>query len=125
MKDKFSSVAPIYVFSLIIGIFGAAQILNAGSMADNVPDFLPAPKLFTYLTGTALVLAAIAFIIDRYAKLAGYLLCILLLLIVFTVDLPGVVSAETVEAKSIFTTNALKDGALAMAAFIIGNLSKH
>lgn len=126
MKAKnFSSVAPIFVFSIIIGIFGASQILNADSMADNVPAFLPAPKVFIYSTGAALILAAVAFIIDRYAKLAGYLLCLLLLVIVFTVDLPGIIGAKTVEAKSLFTTNALKDSALAMAAFIIGNLSKH
>ncbi len=125
MKNYISSNIPIYIFSIIIGLFGASQILNAANMVQNVPGFLPAEKILTYISGAALLLAAVSFIIDRMARLAGYLLALLLLIIVFTVDIPGMVHAQNAAARSLFVTNALKDAALAMAAIIIGNLSKH
>lgn len=125
MKGGITSLVPIYIFSIIIGLFGASQILNADNMAATVPSFFPAPKVFIYITGAALILAAIAFIIDRMAKPAGYLLALLLLLIVFSVDVPGILHAGSLAEKAIFSTNALKDAAMAMAALVIGNLSKH
>lgn len=125
VKNFVPTEIPIYVFSIIIGLFGASQILNAGNMAANVPDFLPAPKILTIISGGALVLVAISFIIDRFARLAGYLLAILLLIIVFVVDIPGALQADDHTIRSMFTTNAMKDGAMAMAGILIGNLSKH
>lgn len=125
MKNYIPTNIPIFVFSIIIGLFGASQILNAANMSQNVPDFLPAERVFTYISGVALLLAAVAFIIDRLARLAGYLLALLLLIIVFSIDVPGMIHAKDAAARSLFTMNALKDAALAMAAIIIGNLSRH
>ena len=125
MKKSISSTVPIFIFSIIIAVFGASQILNASRMAENIPDFLPASRILTYISGACLILAAVSFIIDRMARLAGYLLALLLLLIVFVVDIPGIVNASDHAARSLFTTNGFKDAALAMAAIIIGNLSKH
>lgn len=125
MKNYIPTNVPIFIFSIIIGLFGASQILNAANMSQNVPDFLPAQRILTYVSGAALLLAAVAFIVDRLARLAGYLLALLLLIIVFSVDVPGMIRASGTAARSLFTMNALKDAALAMAAIIIGNLSKH
>lgn len=125
MKNYIPTNVPIFIFSIIIGLFGASQILNAANMSQNVPDFLPAQRILTYVSGAALLLAAVAFIVDRLARLAGYLLALLLLIIVFSVDVPGMIRASGAAARSLFTMNALKDAALAMAAIIIGNLSKH
>lgn len=125
MKNNIPSTVPIFIFSIIIALFGASQILNASRMAENVPGFIPAAQIFTYISGAALVLAGVAFIIDRFARLAGYLLALLLLLIVFVIDVPGIVNAVDHAARSLYTTNLLKDAALAMSAIIIGNLSKH
>lgn len=94
-------------------------------MSQNVPGFLPAAQIFTYISGVALLLAAVAFIIDRLARMAGYLLALLLLIIVFSIDIPGMIHAQDAAARSLFTMNALKDTAIAMSAVIIGNLSKH
>jgi len=125
LKNFIPTEIPVYIFGIIIGLFGAAQILNAGDMSVNVPDFLPAAKLFTYLSGVALILAAVSFIIDRFARLAGYLLALLLLVIVFAIDIPGALRAQEHVVRSLFITNALKDIGLAMASIVIGNLSKH
>jgi hypothetical protein len=69
-------------------------------------------------------LAAVAFIIDRYAKIAGYLLALLLLIIVFVVDVPGIVRSTNVHIKMLYVTNMLKDAALAMAAVLIADISR-
>lgn len=125
MKNFIPTAIPIYIFSIIIGLFGAAQILNAADMSVNVPGFLPAAKILTYISGIALILASVAFIIDRLSRLAGYLLALLLLIIIFAIDVPGAINAQDIAGRSLFITNALKDAAIAMAAIVIGNLSKH
>lgn len=125
MKNSNSTVIAIIIFALIISFFGANQILNANKMVATAPKFLPAPKIFVYLSGIGLIIGAIAFIIDRFAKPAGYLIAFLLLLIVFTIHIPGIIDAPLLKVKMLFLTNALKDTAIAMGAIVIGNLSKH
>jgi len=124
MKNLISTRVAIIIFALIIGFFGANNILHAKDMASNVPSFLPASKIFVYISGTGFLLAAVAFILDRYAKLAGYLLALLLLIIVFSVDVPGIVRATGIPIKMLWITNMLKDAALAMAAILIADISR-
>ena len=124
MKNLISTRLAIIIFAFIIGFFGANNILHARDMASNVPSFLPASKIFVYISGTGFLLAAVAFIIDRYAKLAGYLLALLLLIIVFSVDVPGIVHATGIPIKMLWITNMLKDAALAMAAILIADISR-
>lgn len=124
MKNLISTRLAIIIFAFIIGIFGANNILHAKDMAINVPSFLPASKILVYISGAGFLLAAAAFIIDRYAKLAGYLLALLLLIIVFSVDIPGIVRATNVQIKMMFVTNMLKDAALAMAAVLVADISR-
>ncbi|HET7117130.1 MAG TPA: hypothetical protein VFI29_11595 [Hanamia sp.] len=124
MKNLISTRLAIIIFAVIIAFFGANNILHAKNMAANVPSFLPASRIMVYISGAGFMLAAVAFILDRYAKLAGYLLAILLLIVVFTVDVPGIVRASNVNIKMIFITNMLKDAALAMAAILIADISR-
>lgn len=124
MKNLISTRVAIIVFAVIIAFFGANTILNAGNMVANVPSFLPASRWSVYLSGIGFLLAALAFIIDRYAKIAGYLLAILLLIIVFAVDIPGIIHASSTPIKMLFVTNMLKDAALAMAAILIADISR-
>lgn len=124
MKNLISTRLAIIIFAAIIAFFGANTILNANHMAADVPSFLPASKWLVYLSGAGFLLAAVAFIIDRYAKIAGYLLAVLLLLIVFSVDVPGIVHARSTPIKMLYITNMLKDAALAMAAVLIADISR-
>jgi uncharacterized membrane protein len=80
--------------------------------------------MMVYISGVGFLLAAFAFIIDYYAKIAGNLLAILLLLIVFSVDIPGIVRAVNVHIKMLYVTNMLKDAALAMASILIADISR-
>ena len=124
MKNLISTRVAIIIFAIIIAFFGANNILNARHMAANVPSFLPASNWMVYISGAGFLLAALAFIIDRYAKLAGYLLALLLLIIVVSVDVPGIVHAVSRPVKMLFVTNMLKDAALAMAAVLIADISR-
>ena len=124
MKNLISTKVAILVFAIIMAFFGANNILNASQLAVNVPGFLPASKLIVYISGAGFLLAAVAFIIDRYAKIAGYLLAVLLLIIVFSVDVPGIVHARSTPIKMLYITNMLKDAALAMAAVLIADISR-
>lgn len=124
MKNLISTKLAIIIFAFIIGFFGANHFLHAKEMAANIPSFLPASKVLVYISGAGFLLAAIAFIIDRYAKIAGYLLALLLLIIVFSIDVPGIIHSTNVQIKMIFVTNMLKDAALAMAAILIADISR-
>lgn len=114
----------IIIFGIIIAFFGANSILQAKTMSANVPSFLSFSKIAVYISGAGFLLAAFAFIIDRYAKLAGYLLALLLLIIVFSVDVPGIIRSTHTPIKMLYITNTLKDAALAMAAVLIGDISR-
>ena len=124
MKNLISARLAIIIFAVIIAFFGANTILNARHMVMNIPSFLPVSKWMVYLSGAGFLLAAMAFIIDRYAKIAGYLLAVLLLIIVFSVDVPGIVHTASTPIKMLFVTNMLKDAALAMAAILIADISR-
>lgn len=87
-------------------------------MQGMVPDYLPGAIFFVYLTGVALILAAIAIIINKKAKLAALLLGIMLLLFALMIHLPGMS-----ESQASFS-NFMKDTALAGAAFFISANSK-
>lgn len=124
MKNLISTRVAIIIFAIIIAFFGANNILNASHMSASVPNFLPASKWMVYISGAGFLLAALAFIIDRYAKIAGYLLALLLLIIVFSVDVPGIVHSANIHIKMLFITNMLKDAALAMAAILVADISR-
>ena len=124
-KRHLSTTVAIFIFALIIGFFGANQILNADKLVANVPKFIPAAKVFVYLSGVGLLLGAVAIIIDRFAKPFGYLIAFILFVIVITVHIPGFMQSNPLTVKMLFVTNGLKDTAMAMAAIIIGNLSRH
>jgi hypothetical protein len=69
------------------------------------------------------MLAAIAFIINKKIRLAGYLLGMLLLIFVFMLHLPSLLNATDQASRMIPMTMIMKDTALAAAAFFIGSKS--
>jgi putative oxidoreductase len=101
------------VFALIFVYFGYLHLANADSMGAYVPSFMPgAGKIWIYITGGAMILAAIAIITGIQKTLAAYLLAAMLLIFAFAIHLKN------------FNTDAsgfLKDTGLAMGAILIGN----
>ena len=97
-----------------MAMFGVFHFMGAEGMTAAVPDFLPAPLFFVYLTGVALVLAAIAIVTGNKAKLATQLLGLMLLLFAVLISLPGFLSGDQ-QMSAMF----LKDIALAGAAWFM------
>jgi|SRR6186713_1804360 len=113
-----SKIGTIF-YALVIGFFGLNHFMNGTGMQKMVPSFLPGGVIWVYITGGCLLLAAIAFLINRYTRLAGLLLCLFLVLIVVTVHLPAVLNAPDSEYRRFPMVNLIKDTGLAAAALLV------
>jgi hypothetical protein len=49
-----------------------------------VPNFLPGGITWAYIVGAAFILVSISFLTNRYVKLSGYLLAVLLIFFILT-----------------------------------------
>ena len=125
MKNLIPTRIPVIIFGLVFIVFGINHFMGADKMAGYVHSMFPSPVIFVYISGAGLLLAGLAFIINRFAKIAGYLLALLLLIIISTIHLPGMMHAADEGMRSMFMSNFLKDTGLAMAAIIIANISRH
>ena len=106
-------------YALVIGFFGLNHFMYGTGMAKMVPRFLPGGEFWVYVTGALLLLAAISFLINKFSRLAGLLLCLFLLLIVLTVHLPAVLNAPDAGARRFPMVNLIKDTGLAAAALLV------
>ncbi|MCP4457887.1 MAG: DoxX family protein [Cytophagales bacterium] len=77
------------IFALVMAFFGINHLMKAEMMAGMVPDYMPAAVVIVYLTGVALIAAAVALLIGKKAQLAMTLLGVMLLLIALMIHLPG------------------------------------
>jgi len=107
------------LYALVIGFFGINHFLNASGMAAMVPTFFHGGIIWVYLSGAALIAAAIAILINKQTRLAGLLLALFLLIIVLTIHLPAVLQAPDEAASRFPLTNLIKDSGLAAAALMI------
>ena len=114
MKSFFPTRLAEMLYALIMGFFGVTHFLNADIMSGMIPDFMPGDgKIWIYITGAALIAAALAILINKFKKPACYLLANMLLIFVFTLHLKPAMDGNP--------AMLLKDAGLAMAAIIIGN----
>ncbi|HTQ65177.1 MAG TPA: DoxX family membrane protein [Puia sp.] len=107
------------LYGLVIGFFGVNHFMNASGFATTVPSFFHGAEFWVYLTGAALIAAAIAIITGKQARLAGLLLAAFLIIIVLTIHLPAVINAPDPAASRVPLTNLIKDLGLAAAALLI------
>ncbi|MDR3715568.1 MAG: hypothetical protein P4L51_22390 [Puia sp.] len=119
MNNTTVSKVGIILYALVIGFFGINHFLNGIGMAKMVPGFLPGGVFWVYITGAALLAAAIAFLIDKQTRLAGLLLALFLILIVLTVHLPAVLNAQDESYRRLPMINLIKDTGLAAGALMI------
>ncbi len=114
MKPFIPSKIAEFIFALVIGMFGIAHFMKTEMMAGMVPAALPgAGSLWIYITGAALILAAVAIITNIQKTLACYLLAAMLIIFVLTLHLKPAMNGDM--------GSLLKDTGLAMAAILIGN----
>lgn len=109
-----------YLYALPLIVFGSMHFMQGSAMAGMVP--IPGGVLWVYLTGAALIAAAIAILIGKWAVLATGLLGLMLLSFALTIHLPGVLSAADAAAQQASMSNMLKDTALAGAAWVLSGV---
>lgn len=114
MKSFFPTRLAEIIYALIMGFFGVAHFMNADKMSGMIPDYMPGDgKIWIYISGATLVLAALAILINKFKTVACYLLAAMLLIIVFAIHLKPAMDGDPGQL--------LKDTGLAMAAILIGN----
>jgi uncharacterized membrane protein len=115
----------VVLYALVIGFFGVNHFLNGTGFQNTIPSFIPYHIFWVYLTGAALIAAAISFLTGKYTRAAGLFLALFLLVIVFTIHLPAMMRSEGSPIISIALTNLIKDTGLAGAALMIAGKGSH
>ena len=108
------------IFAVPFIVLGLMHFMAAKDMTGLVPSFVPGGIIWIYITGVALIAAGISFIINRYAKLAGILLAVLLLIFIVTIWLPKFSGGDNEAMISL-----LKDLGLIGGALLISGVSKN
>ncbi len=121
MNNNLISRIAAIVYGLVMILFSVNHFKMGSGMAGYVPSYFPAPTFFVYLTGAGLALAGIAIIANIKARIAGYLLGGMLLIIALTIHLPHVLDGT--DPAGMYYASLLKDTGLAAAAFFIGSKS--
>lgn len=110
------SVAGRYLFAVPMFLFGLFHFMNGNMMAESfIPDWLPFKLFFVYLTGAGLIAAAVSFVIKVYARLAGLLLALMLLLFIVLLWMPGIMAGNQDMMSYLLKDLGLLGGALMVA----------
>ncbi len=125
MKHHLVSRIAIWLLAIVMIIFGIHHFRYPENMLIYVPPYLPGGIIWVYIVGVAFILAGLAFIINRYVSLAGYLLAALLIIFVLFVHWPNHRDAGSAEMRQQAFVNMLKDTALAAFALYVGVNAKH
>lgn len=107
----------IYLLAAVMIIFGIFHLTNARDLVEYIPPSIPGGINWVYLVGVAYILGGISFILNKWVKIAGYLLAALLFIFVFVIHLPNYLYAGTAEAKTGAFINLLND--LAIGGFAL------
>lgn len=111
-------IAGKYMYAVPMAIFGLFHFMNGNDMAGMVPSFIPGGVFWVYLTGLALIAAAVAIIIGKKAKLATQLLGLMLLLFALLIHLVSVMNGNDMSMPSLLKDMALAGGAWYMSGHL-------
>jgi len=110
------------VYGLPFIVFGIFHFMRSEGMANNIIPNWPIPEIIVYLSGAAIILGGLALLINKYAKLASFLLAIFLLLTILTIHVPGTMDPET---QQMAMTSMLKDLGLLGGALVLASILKN
>lgn len=126
MPKQIVSHIAIYILSIVMIVFGFYHFKYPENMVEYVPANLPGGIIWVKIVGAAFIIAAVAFIFNKFTKIAAYLLAILLLIFVFAVHLPAYLHGGMEETRQSALIHMLKDTALAaFAMHIAGSSDSH
>lgn len=103
------------MYAIPMAVFGLFHFMSASDMGGMVPSFIPGGVFWVYLTGAALIAAAVAIIIGKKAKLATQLLGLMLLLFALLIHLVSVMNGNDMSMPSLLKDVALAGGAWYMS----------
>lgn len=124
MYEHTISRISIYILAIVMIAFGIYHFMRPENLVIYIPGYVPGGIIWIYVIGCAFILAAIAFIINWQARLAGYLLAALLFIFVLIIHLPNYLNAGDAEMRQVALISLLKDTALAAFALHIGANAK-
>jgi putative oxidoreductase len=112
MKLNFPTRFAEIIYALVMIVFGVLHF-KTGSAA--LPSYIPGDSsIWMYITGAAFLAAGIAIIINKFKKLACYLLALMLFVFFLVIHMMPAIRDQNLYQP-------LKDAGLAMAAIMIGN----
>ena len=126
MTQRIISHIAIYLLSVVMIIFGIYHIQHPHNMLAFVPSDLPGGINWVYVVGIVLMVAALAFIFNKFVKITAYLLALLLIVFVVAVHWPTYNNAGDADIRQTAFIDMLQD--LAIAAFalhIAGSADRH
>ncbi len=103
-----------FLLAIPMAVFGIIHFMAGANMAPMVP--IPGGVVWVYITGVALIAAAVSIIIQKKARLASTLLAIMLLIFVFSIHLPAVLAGG--DGGQSAMAMLLKDLAIAGGALV-------
>lgn len=106
-----------YIFAIPFVVFGIFHFMNAEAMAGMAPG----GTIMVYISGVALILAAVSIFIGKFDKLASVLLALLLLLFILLIHAPGLGDEAT---QQMSMPNLLKDLGLLGGALMAASQAK-
>ena len=126
MTQRLISKIAIWILALVMIRFGIYHFQEPHRLLEYVPGNLPGGINSVYVVGIAYILAAIAFLTNKFVKIVGYLLAALLIVSVLLIHLPIYNQAGSSDTRQMALIALLKD--LAIAAFalhIAGSADAH
>lgn len=103
----------IYLLAAVMIVYGLIHFFKPHDLVVYIPDYIPGGVVWVHVVGIAYILGGISFILNRWVKLSGYILAILLFLFVILIHLPNYINAGTAETRAMALINILNDTALA------------
>ena len=115
MEAVLSPLSKIAKFLIAIpaAIFGVFHFMGAEKMAGMVP--IPGGVIWVYLTGAALIAAAVAILIGKKARMAATLLGILILIFALTIHLPSVIGGSEESMPQLLKDLMISGGIITLA----------
>lgn len=106
-------------------VFGIQHFKHPENMLVYVPPYLPGGIVWVYVFGVAFILAGLAFIVNQFVSLAGYLLVALLSIFVVAVHWPNYKDSGNAEMRQMALVSLLKDTTIAAFAMYVAVNAKH
>ena len=95
----------VVLYALVVGFFGVNHFLNGTGFQNSVPSFIPGGIFWVYLTGVALIAAAISFLTGKLTKAAGLFLFVFLIIVVLTIHVPALMRSTSSPVMGSLTTS--------------------